>query len=323
VAINAFYTVLPSSRQKAGFIESIDSTLTRVQTVAVVYLMLFLGGFLIMGYIKLWTYAPQEFNEPIQIEYSFMFGWVQFVGGVVAFAVIISGAKHIRALQMQMMMDSADEKRTGFKTESTGASSAQTESTDASSAQGEPREENTLSWEVYSSALNSIANDIAFQTGNVFYEILFSEVGKYQAADYLYFGLSALTLVLGCIGLAAASLLLFWGNAVRSSGRDHLVTQWVHDTWPLQRSLKRIRIMSLISWECSMLFSSAVKYPKLWFASFGWSALGLALLCASGLYTRLLVQRRRSRRHRGEAHEKKSGDSQAAVGASAGSAGCA
>jgi len=283
VAVNAVYTTLPSSRHQELFIKKIGGTLVRVQMAAVAYLMLFLAGFSIMGYIKLWTYDVQDYTEPIQIGYSYMYGWVQLVGALAAFAVIIPGAMHIRNLQRRML-----------RQDTVGFDDAMPVG-DALAVHRTETEHDGRSWDVYSGALLSISNAMTFQTGNVFYEILFSAIGMNESLDYLYFGLSAVTLVLGCVGLVAASILLFWGNAVRASCRQHLVTQWLDETWHLQGCLKCVYTTSLLTWEGAMLFSSSVKYPKLWYASAGWSGFGILLVVGTGSYTRWLLSRRRQR----------------------------
>ncbi|CAE7938398.1 unnamed protein product [Symbiodinium necroappetens] len=123
--------------------------------------------------------------------------------------------------------------------------------------------------------LRSGSTSTAFQVGNVFYEVLFSGTNLWApVANYAYFGLSVSTLVLGSIALMIASEILFRIEELPSKQQGRLVEK-------LTRHFRLIRVLymaSLLSWLCSMLFSSVVKYPKLWWASLSWSAGGLASL---------------------------------------------
>merc|ERR1712183_991853 len=112
-----------------------------------------------MGYIKLWTYNPKEYNEPAQIAYSYKFGWVQLVGALGAFAIIIRIVAYIRGLGKQIMLE--DARRKNGPVEELSVMQMAT-----------IRVDRQRSWDVYNGALNSISDATVFQTGNVFYEIL-------------------------------------------------------------------------------------------------------------------------------------------------------
>ncbi|OLQ06293.1 hypothetical protein AK812_SmicGene10410 [Symbiodinium microadriaticum] len=94
-------------------------------------------------------------------------------------------------------------------------------------------------------------------------------------------------LVLGSIALMIASEILFRIEELPSKQQGRLVEK-------LTRHFRLIRVLymaSLLSWLCSMLFSSVVKYPKLWWASLSWSAGGLVVLLLAWAWIYCMVRR--------------------------------
>ena len=72
-------------------------------------------------------------------------------------------------------------------------------------------------WKEMITDIDVRANAITFQTGNVFYEILFSAINKNLIwINYLYFGFSVLTLVFGTISISCASQLSYWMNDLQT-----------------------------------------------------------------------------------------------------------
>merc|ERR1719336_2727560 len=139
--------------------------------------------------------------------------------------------------------------------------------------------ESLRSWNAWVSSLSLLSDATVFQTGNVFYEILFSAVGMDSYESVAYFGFSVITLVIGCTVLVIFAQLMFWGSAVNSAATDKkIVAEWVNSTWHMHNRLKWLYTISLLTWECAMVFSSSVKYPRLRDASAYWSLFGIAMI---------------------------------------------
>merc|ERR1711982_221595 len=131
----------------------------------------FLAGFTVMGYIKLWQW---QWVEPPQEELSMRYGWLQLVGSVVAVSAIVV--------------------QSGSISEASRKTRAMTEVSSSS-----------YQWKELLTDINARADAMTFQTGNVFYEILFAVVNeRLPSATYLYFGLSVLTFVCGIIAISGA-----------------------------------------------------------------------------------------------------------------------
>ena len=70
--------------------------------------------------------------------------------------------------------------------------------------------------------VNIRADSTAFACGNVFYEILFSAIAlDSEVANYAYFALSVVTLVLGSVSIATASQLSYWITDMPHGKRSH------------------------------------------------------------------------------------------------------
>ena len=99
------------------------------------------------------------------------------------------------------------------------------------------------------------SSSTAFQVGNVFYEVLFSGVNLHDpAANFAYFGFAVTTLVLGSIALMI-SCELFFSIEELSDGLKCVLAERLTIHFRLIRILY---MASLISWLCSMFFSSEV-----------------------------------------------------------------
>merc|ERR1719291_1676058 len=154
--------MLGTEARKEKFVSGLKAnrTLSRAAMMGIGHLLLFLAGFAIMGYVKLWTYNSHELNEQSQITISSKYGWLQLVGALVAIVVVLKQVKAVAtsAAEVSSMKQSA---RTGMQ------------------------------WKELMKDINERADATSFQTGNVFYEVLFSPISNNLPwASYLYFGFS-------------------------------------------------------------------------------------------------------------------------------------
>jgi len=131
-------------------------------------------------------------------------------------------------------------------------------------------------WKEMITDIDVRANAITFQTGNVFYEILFSAINKNLIwINYLYFGFSVLTLVFGTISISCASQLSYWMNDLQTdTKKSYFAFRFRHYESMLFASF----LGSVYCWALSLMCSSAVKYETRWYFSFSWAALGLVLM---------------------------------------------
>merc|ERR1712039_454971 len=106
--------------------------------------------------------------------YSYKFGWLQMVGSLTAFAVI---GRVVFKLQIGSEVLRADPYLSRCA------------------------RSHSSSWELFQKSLDIRADAIIFQTGNVFYECLFSALGANRFADYAYFGFSVMALIIGCCAI--------------------------------------------------------------------------------------------------------------------------
>merc|ERR1712194_477810 len=139
------------------------------------------------------------------------------------------------------------------------------------------------SWEKAKADLNNRSTALAFQTGNVFYEILFAAVNKTTPlANLAYFGFSVVTLMLGTIAMAVSIFLCVQGD--RLPKHCHLF--WASSISSYKQLIKRCYIGSIISWMSAMIFSSELKFPALKYASAAWSVFGLTVIVSGAIYMR-------------------------------------
>eukprot|EP00931_Biecheleriopsis_adriatica_P065249 TRINITY_DN39839_c0_g1_i1.p1 TRINITY_DN39839_c0_g1~~TRINITY_DN39839_c0_g1_i1.p1 ORF type:complete len:957 (+),score=106.02 TRINITY_DN39839_c0_g1_i1:46-2916(+) len=268
--INMLVVLLDTDEKKSLFVYEIDRTVQRLRRAGLLYVFFFLCSFLVMGYIKLWSY--EEVDDVTEFRYSVRFGWLQLTGGLISLGVLIPWLRHVKNLAEGLRA------RQFLEPQAKPTLLSQTSFLRA--------------WGMYQKSLNGVADAAVFQTGNVFYEILFSALGMKNVADYAYFAFSVLTLTLGAITIAVASTLLVWGNELQIQSLG-LAEVFVSDTWQTQRILNWLYMGSLYSWLFAMLFSSAVKYPSLWFVSAAWSSLGIVVVTIAFS----VVWRRSSRRY--------------------------
>jgi len=217
----------------------------------------FLLALVFMGPVKLWlfnittTTQCSKSVEPHcqqlstadgmkQQYFSCAFGWIISLGGTLALA---EAARTMRAAS-DHVMDLVNHKQSEVP-------------------EGCTRDDSYHSAVRHNSAIRASA--LTFQTGNVFYEVLFTVInpdGWIQDVWYLVF--SVLTLCLGSIGILMGSAVVFW--------LDHMPTRSMKNTLafhlrPMVRTMLYLHIGSLITWLVAMVASSSVKYPRHWYFS--------------------------------------------------------
>jgi hypothetical protein len=188
--INMLLAMLRTDARKEQFCSALAPTLNRCYILHNGHLLCFLGAFCVMGYIKLWTYSYDLVDESFQVVYSQDYGWLQLVGGFTG----------LLAFYWQVRTVSRSAQRVHDRTEE-----------ELSSEEGGRGLSTHYKWRELVTDVSIRADATAFQAGNVFYEILFSAISlKSSAANYAYFTLSVLTLVLGSVSIATATQLSFW-----------------------------------------------------------------------------------------------------------------
>lgn len=255
---------LQSQEARESFASRLGEVLGQAHRSYTLYLLMFMAAFTVMGYIKLWDYGT-ALDE--QAPLSWKYGWLQLLGGLVGLVSLWASRRAIRHESAIVRTDIVAESQ---KEEHTC------------------NDADRVSVKKLFASARSGSTSTAFQVGNVFYEVLFSGTNLWApVANYAYFGLSVSTLVLGSIALMIASEILFRIEELPSKQQGRLVEK-------LTRHFRLIRVLymaSLLSWLCSMLFSSVVKYPKLWWASLSWSAGGLVVLLLAWAWIYCMVRR--------------------------------
>lgn len=272
IYISTKVALLTTDVQKETFVQGISAVLSNTYLASVLLVWSFLGAFVVMGYIKLWSYSMTD--EKTQSGFSNQYGWLQCVGGLAALVAIGTQVNSIKraALQSRRIMLSGD----------LDASLNHTESVVSLVA-------DELDWKTRQKELGIRADAMTFQTGNVFYEILFSAINFQDiGANYMYFGFSVLTLMIGTVGLSVSTLLSYWGDSMPNEYQG----RWARRSKVYQRFLERSYVASLYAWMFAMFFSTSVKYPDLRLstgvfvlgrevalpASTGWSLFGIAVI---------------------------------------------
>lgn len=121
---------------------------------------------------------------------------------------------------------------------------------------------------------------VTFQTGNVFYEVLFTTI----APDHLfrnvwYLGFSVLTLALGTVAVVIGGTVIFW---LEDYPTKRLKSSFAKNIQPSMTMLFWLHIGSLYTWLLAMMTSSAVKYSDMegdnfWYFSVSTSSVALAI----------------------------------------------
>mmetsp|Transcript_27341 Transcript_27341/g.36899 ORF Transcript_27341/g.36899 Transcript_27341/m.36899 type:complete len:155 (+) Transcript_27341:2-466(+) len=118
-----------------------------------------------------------------------------------------------------------------------------------------------------------------FQTGNVFYEVVFTVINPERSAESaVYLGFSLLTLGLGSVTIVFCQCIIFWMNDFPTSAGKRVFAAKIR---PIVEKLFNLYYVSLLSWLVAMLASSSVKYPKEWYFSLVTCSCGLAVIAAS------------------------------------------
>jgi len=236
-----------------GFAMLLGETMVYARRSYTMCLAMFMMAFTVMGYIKLWDYGS-PLSE--QGELSWEYGGLQLIGGLLGLFSLWRLRHTIRS--------------------------------EATKVQGETKTIETDERELRKvrrmmAHAKSGSSATAFQVGNVFYEVLFSGINlKVPAANFAYFGFAVTTLVLGSVALMISCELFFSIEELS----DHLKCVLAERLTLHFRLIRMLYMASLITWLCSMFFSSEVKYPEIWWASLSWSCAGLTLLALACTWIR-------------------------------------
>jgi len=252
-AIIDFNLARLSPKAKEAFAATLGETLVYARRSYALCLAAFMMAFTVMGYIKLWDYGSPLSEQAVL---SWKYGVLQLVGGLLGLSSLWRLRNTIR--------EAARLARNG------------------SDAQ-EPAGPELCKVRQMLANAKSGSSSTAFQVGNVFYEVLFSGVNLQDpVANFAYFGFAVTTLVLGSIALMISCELFFAIEELSDSLKCALAAR-------LTTHFRLIRILymaSLTTWLCSMFFSSQVKYPELWWASFSWSCGGFVVLASACAWIR-------------------------------------
>ncbi|CAL1156249.1 unnamed protein product [Cladocopium goreaui] len=256
-AIIDFNLARLSPKAKEGFAAMLGETLIYARRSYALCLAMFMMAFTVMGYIKLWDYgSPLSEQGPLGWKY----GILQLIGGLLGL-LSLWRLRHTIRLEASRLNEAPKEGEGAMGSQ--GPSLCKVRQMLAHAKLG--------------------SSSTAFQVGNVFYEVLFSGVNLHDpAANFAYFGFAVTTLVLGSIALMI-SCELFFSIEELSDGLKCVLAERLTIHFRLIRILY---MASLISWLCSMFFSSEVKYPELWWASFSWSCCGLVVLTGACVWMR-------------------------------------
>ena len=187
-----------------------------------------------MGYIKLWDYGSPLSSQG---HLSWKYGVLQLVGGLLGLFSLWR-LRHTIRLEAARLQ-AADQKHQDPSGEIPPI--------------GESQAPDLCKVKQMLAHAKSGSSSTAFQVGNVFYEVLFSGVNlRDPAANFAYFGFAVTTLVLGSIALMISCELFFSIEELS----DRLKCQLAERLTTHFRLIRILYMASLMSWLCSMFFSS-------------------------------------------------------------------
>lgn len=121
--------------------------------------------------------------------------------------------------------------------------------------------------------VNSVADQTTFVAGNVFYQVLFSQMRRdagYEWLNWIYFGSASLSLLFGITAIFLASMLSIWGSDFDSPvERDEFALH----TIALQAALIQFYNASIFTWVFSFTFLASVNFPH-----YSW----MTVVCGAG-----------------------------------------
>eukprot|EP00927_Polykrikos_kofoidii_P009158 TRINITY_DN13801_c0_g1_i1.p1 TRINITY_DN13801_c0_g1~~TRINITY_DN13801_c0_g1_i1.p1 ORF type:complete len:802 (-),score=134.24 TRINITY_DN13801_c0_g1_i1:320-2725(-) len=248
---------------------------------------LFMWGIMLMGSVKLWLFNKTSSTScPIQDNVTFVprcqqmytsdvavqttdsleYGWIIFVGGLLG----LVGTWTFRLyLECRAQIVSREAKEMQEKKKSLLPREARAELTEV-----DPFEDVKEDSEIRTAS-------VLFQTGNVFYEVLFTVINPnpdHLFANLVYLVFSVITLALGCIALVIGGNISIWMDDFATKTAK---STFAHEVQPCVNLLFLLYHFSLICWLIAMMASSAVKYPHYWYFSFSTSVAAIILICSS------------------------------------------
>eukprot|EP00927_Polykrikos_kofoidii_P009160 TRINITY_DN13801_c0_g2_i1.p1 TRINITY_DN13801_c0_g2~~TRINITY_DN13801_c0_g2_i1.p1 ORF type:complete len:1053 (-),score=157.67 TRINITY_DN13801_c0_g2_i1:381-3539(-) len=249
---------------------------------------LFMWGIMLMGSVKLWlfditssTFCPivhnVTFAPPCQQMYtsknaeqitdSLTYGWIIFLGGFLGllgtwtFRVYLQGRAFIASSKAKEMQEKKKNRR-----------ALRSEQARAELTEIDPYEDVKEDSEIRTAS-------VLFQTGNVFYEVLFTVINPDRPfPNIVYLVFSVMTLALGCIALVIGGNISIWMDDLATKTAKSIFATEVQ---PCVNLLFRLYHFSLICWLMAMMASSAVKYPHHWYFSFTTSIAAIVLIHSS------------------------------------------
>jgi hypothetical protein len=158
--------------------------------------------------------------------------------------------------------------------------------------------------------VNSVADTCTFVSGNVFYQILFSQMSR--TADntergnfnWLYFGTATLALVFGMVSVVLGSFMAVWGNDFAT---EELQNEFDLHTRTLQAVLMQFYDVALILWVFSFVFLAPTNFTHTggdWsWVTYVFGGLCLVVSVVALLKTKGVAHKYKSRRLYRKAHE--------------------
>eukprot|EP01050_Picozoa_sp_SAG11_P021267 SAG11_NODE_3749_length_2251_cov_2.012082_1_plen_421_part_00 len=287
ITISLLYTV-QSSRMQTNACRNLFAS-KMVWPVRIAYAMFLhalfwqLIGFIVIGRIKDFDYSGFAEPDPA-IDYQFQFdlgipGFICLVAAVVTRIVVTNQATSIIEWErdcgsLALFEDDAEPSH---------------------ETRNRVQHSTTDNCERMLKRMDASANAASFCAGNVFYEVLFSSMGKEGAVDFpggmdktwtkltnhWYFTFSGITFMLGTTVVIISTIVTVWAHALQGAESKRLFARKMH---LLSVLCAKLFTCSQIAWLLAVAAMGVVKWspelPKKQFiwVSVRWAALGLALM---------------------------------------------
>eukprot|EP00854_Cymbomonas_tetramitiformis_P006195 gene6195-7427_t len=142
-------------------------------------------------------------------------------------------------------------------------------------------------WEPTISMANSLADQTTFVAGNVFYQILFSQMqrdSEWEPINWVYFTCASGSLIIGVVTITFATMLAIWGSDVKTDLRKAC---YVTHCTGLVDLLFQFYLVSILLWIWSFTFLAAINYKEEFWITLGPGAFLATAATAVWIYARL------------------------------------
>ncbi|KAK3237926.1 hypothetical protein CYMTET_52028 [Cymbomonas tetramitiformis] len=143
-----------------------------------------------------------------------------------------------------------------------------------------------MGWQPMVSLCNSLADQTTFVAGNVFYQILFSQVQRdsdWEIVNWVYFGCASASLITGVVTIVFATMLAVFCTDISTSIQKE---QYNEVCSGLCSALFSFYLVAMLFWICSFTFLAAVNYHQDYWTTAGPGACLFVATVAVWLYTR-------------------------------------